>query len=376
MSDLSPVAMQYLEVMLGMKTGYVLDYSDSTFYGLFDACGINIATEEYENLSKAQALRHFWKTGDNNDVKILTKALLARWRVQKDENENLSGTPEIYNSCVEELEKLNAMPVIEKKYLVSNIANESYKKAQEAIATNKYEIAISQSRTLLEETLKNYYFDMSKNKFAATDTISKKFKKVAEYLFNSKESEWKKIINSLSNAIEAFAQISNTMSDRHAREENPSSHQAKFIFSITVSLLELIYERREYLEALRKEAILEFKSLNYVRYGQKTDYYKFAFLSDQKVFIETGHQLFKEKSPKIVRRMLINYYLNEFTVNSYDDADKLFVCLILFIEDLTTEDINKLVTKYQNDSEASSKLSYFLEELEAKDANSGFLIRQ
>lgn len=63
MSSLNDVEKRYLEKLLGMQSGYVLDYSDATFGEFFNRHGINIHGQKYQTYgtSKAKKMRAFWE---------------------------------------------------------------------------------------------------------------------------------------------------------------------------------------------------------------------------------------------------------------------------------------------------------------------------
>jgi phosphatidylserine/phosphatidylglycerophosphate/cardiolipin synthase-like enzyme len=85
MSDLSSLEKRILENFLGMKSGYVLDFSNRTFEEfIFENTGINYEEKyTYESSSKANRLRAFWNQESNYTVGKLIAALLEHWRVQK-----------------------------------------------------------------------------------------------------------------------------------------------------------------------------------------------------------------------------------------------------------------------------------------------------
>ena len=63
MSSLNDIEKRYLESILGMGGGFVLDYSNSTFGGFFRRHGVNIHGAKYQTYgtSKARKLRSFWE---------------------------------------------------------------------------------------------------------------------------------------------------------------------------------------------------------------------------------------------------------------------------------------------------------------------------
>lgn len=78
MSSLTDVEKRYLEKLLGMQSGWVLDYSDATFGALFSRHKIDIHNEKYQTYgtSKAKKLRAFWEADPDDLVgKVLSEML-------------------------------------------------------------------------------------------------------------------------------------------------------------------------------------------------------------------------------------------------------------------------------------------------------------
>ncbi|MEQ8285697.1 hypothetical protein [Thalassospira sp.] len=63
MSSLTDIEKRYLEKLLGMQSGYVLDYSDATFGEFFNRHKIDIHGSKYQTYgtSKAKKMRTFWE---------------------------------------------------------------------------------------------------------------------------------------------------------------------------------------------------------------------------------------------------------------------------------------------------------------------------
>ena len=63
MSSLTAAEKQYLERVLGMGGGYVLEFNDATFGQLFSSHNVNIHSSKYQSYgtSKAKKLRAFWE---------------------------------------------------------------------------------------------------------------------------------------------------------------------------------------------------------------------------------------------------------------------------------------------------------------------------
>lgn len=77
MSKLSVVDKTFLESMLEMGGGYVLDFSNASFAQFFDDFGINIYDEKFAESgdSKAKRLRTFWKLGSGEETASSLDAL-------------------------------------------------------------------------------------------------------------------------------------------------------------------------------------------------------------------------------------------------------------------------------------------------------------
>jgi hypothetical protein len=79
MSSLQMIDRRNLEVFLGMSSGYVLNFSDSTFGEfVFENTGLEIHSDRYTNegTSKAKKLRAFWKLESDHMVGKLLLALI------------------------------------------------------------------------------------------------------------------------------------------------------------------------------------------------------------------------------------------------------------------------------------------------------------
>ena len=70
MSSLTDIDKRYLEKLLGMQSGYVLDYSDTGFGDFFDQYKIDIHGSKYQTYgtSKAKKMRAFWGREPDNLV--------------------------------------------------------------------------------------------------------------------------------------------------------------------------------------------------------------------------------------------------------------------------------------------------------------------
>lgn len=78
MSSLTDIDKRYLEKLLGMESGYVLDYSDNTFGEFFTRHRVSIHSKKYQSYgtSKAKKMRSFWEQAPDSLVgQVLSEML-------------------------------------------------------------------------------------------------------------------------------------------------------------------------------------------------------------------------------------------------------------------------------------------------------------
>lgn len=88
MSGLNEIDKRYLEKLLGMQSGFVLDYSDATFGNFFARHKVEIHSDKYQKYgtSKAKKLRAFWELEDDALVGGVLSELLDGYRADCDLN--------------------------------------------------------------------------------------------------------------------------------------------------------------------------------------------------------------------------------------------------------------------------------------------------
>jgi hypothetical protein len=81
MSSLTDIEKRYLEKILGMGGGYVLDYTDATFAEFFERHNIDIHSQKYQKYgtSKAKKLRAFWEQEPDAVVARVLSEMLASY---------------------------------------------------------------------------------------------------------------------------------------------------------------------------------------------------------------------------------------------------------------------------------------------------------
>ncbi|MDD4874623.1 MAG: hypothetical protein PHE15_06605 [Dehalococcoidales bacterium] len=100
MSSLTTIEKRCLESILGMNSGYVLDFTNESFSQLFyDNVKIDIYNDKYSTYgtSKAKRLRAFWETEYDAIVGKLLSILLVVWKYNNTDNNPLFINR--YNEC-------------------------------------------------------------------------------------------------------------------------------------------------------------------------------------------------------------------------------------------------------------------------------------
>ncbi len=88
MSSLTDIEKRYLEKLLGMQSGYVLDYSDATFGEFFKRHKIDIHGRQYQTYgtSKAKKMRAFWEQEPDSVVAPVLSEMLDSYEADCDLN--------------------------------------------------------------------------------------------------------------------------------------------------------------------------------------------------------------------------------------------------------------------------------------------------
>lgn len=89
MSSLTDIEKRYLEKLLGMQSGYVLDYSDATFGEFFNRHKIDIHGTKYQTYgtSKAKKMRAFWEREPDALVSKILSEMLDSYEADCDLND-------------------------------------------------------------------------------------------------------------------------------------------------------------------------------------------------------------------------------------------------------------------------------------------------
>lgn len=226
MADITFTENISIEQFLGMKTGYVWDFSNQTFQDFVgQVTGLDIfsAKYEYASNSKANRLRAFIKIESNYTISVLLKALCDLWLhkvnignigYQTDEN--------LYKECLKIAERLGQNNVVEHiDSLQPHSGDKDFKllakSIRESIEKNEPEVALDRLHTF---TVKYVRELCTKHEvvFEKSESLNSIFGKYVKNLTDKSLIESvmsEKILKYSINIIEAFNDIRNNKSLAH-----------------------------------------------------------------------------------------------------------------------------------------------------------------
>lgn len=245
MSDLTSLEKRNLERLLGMGSGYVLDFSNRTFDEFVsDSTGKNIYAGEYETGggSKANRLRAFWSIESNYIVGKLLGDLLAyasERQISADEQPIVEGCRRI----VQRLSVNHSVPEIDA--ITPNSAEKVFavlaKAVRESIEKNEPESGLDRLHTFVVK----YVRVLCEKRGITTERDKPLHSLVGEYIKRLKEagdieSEMtERILKSSISILEAFNRVRNEQSFAH---DNPilNYDESLLIFSHVTSAIKFI----------------------------------------------------------------------------------------------------------------------------------------
>ncbi|MFN8287591.1 MAG: abortive infection family protein [Chitinophagales bacterium] len=267
MSDLKYAEKSLLEELFGMKSGYVLDFTDRTFQEfVLDATGIDILTQQYsyQSNSKANRLRAFWKREPNYLVGKLMKALLDYWLDKANAGiYDANAEENLYKSCFRIVERLQNDSIVDNlDALKPNIEERDFsllaKSIKESVEKNEPEIAIDRLHTFMmkyvRQLCKTHNLSIEKD-----EALHSLFGKYVKHLKNNNliESEMtEKILKSSISVFDSFNDVRNNKSLAH---DNPTLNYQESVLIINnisnvVRFIEAIEAKRMVTKGMAMES--------------------------------------------------------------------------------------------------------------------------
>lgn len=256
MADLTFIERANIEKFLGMKTGWVMDFTDRTFQEFIgEAVGLDIDSEKYHyaSNSKANRLRQFIKVESNYTFGKLLSAFCDYWLSKVNTGEiDYRDDENLYKECVRIAERLKQESIVEHIDAIQpNVEDRDFKllakSIRESIDKNEPEAALDRLHTFTLRYLRELC-DKHQISYAKTDSLNAVFGKYVKFLIDNKHivSEMaEKILKYSINVIEAFNDIRNNKSFAH---DNPVLNYPESILifnnvSNTIKFIETIEER-------------------------------------------------------------------------------------------------------------------------------------
>jgi len=226
MANLTYIDKAKIESFLGMKTGYVLDFSDRTFQEFIgESVGIDIYDEKYmyASGSKANRLRAYIKSESNYNVGKLLNNFLEYWMAKVQMGEiDYYNVEDLYKECLRIAERLMQDTAIE--HITVFDVKESdkdlkllSKSIKDSIANNEPEIALDRLHTFVVKFIRELC-DSHNIQYSKSETLNAIFGKyvkntIEKNLLESTMSE--KILKYSINILEAFNDVRNNKSLAH-----------------------------------------------------------------------------------------------------------------------------------------------------------------
>ncbi|MBU2882268.1 abortive infection family protein [Psychrosphaera sp. B3R10] len=247
MSNLSKSEKRKLERMLGMASGFVIDFSNRTFEEfILESTGKEIYDEKY-NLnsgSKANRMRAFWDIESNFTVGKLLGDIFDEWGEYK----GINNTDVPSDECLKIVQRLKlSAPVPDIDAVVPNTEDKDFetlaKAVRDTIDRNEPEVGLDRLHTFLVK-----YFRVLCGKYdIETDKKKPLHSLVGEYIKKMKasgviESEMtERILKSSIANMEAFNHVRNNQSFAHDNNVLKYS-EAMLIFGHVTSSIRFIEE--------------------------------------------------------------------------------------------------------------------------------------
>lgn len=264
MSDLNFKEKRFLEKILDMGGGYVLDFSNRTMQEfIIDTMGVDIYIDKYnfKGESKANRLRAFWEVESNYHVGLLVEKLLDYWLTQIHTGErDYDNTDEnLHKECLKIVERLKSGgPVENLDSIRPNIQDETFEKLavniKQCIHNNQPETALDRLHTFVIK----YIRELCKKHEIAFDKdtpLHSLFGMYVKYLNSSKKVESEMTIRILKSSISVLEAFNNVRNDSSFAHDNSilNYNESLLIFNDTANVIRFIEGIEKQNEPNKKE---------------------------------------------------------------------------------------------------------------------------
>lgn len=247
MSTLGHMEKRKIEKILGMDTGYVLNFSDKTFADFFSDLNIDITNQKYykNGTSKAKRLRSFWETEEDILVSRVLRALIS---YGEGEGVFADSNPELIEECIGIADRLqNGNPDVSD--LSSGVTSNNItlelliSEMKSSLDRGNPEAAIDRLHTFTT----NFIREICLNNSINVDKDKPLHSLLGEYIKDLKKKEKlesnmsERILKSNISILEAFNDVRNNQSLAH--DNKPLNKvESKFIFNSVVKAIKFLRE--------------------------------------------------------------------------------------------------------------------------------------
>jgi hypothetical protein len=265
MADLTYIENETIEIFLGMKSGYVMDFSNRTFQEFVEkATGLDIYSEKYHygSNSKANLLRGFIKVESNYVFGKLLSAFCDYWLAKAQMGQIDYHKDEIlYKECVKIAERLKQESIVEHLDAIQPNSDDKdfallAKLIKESIEKNEPETALDRLHTFIVKYVRQLC-DKHSLPYQKGEPLHSLFGKYAKHLIANKFVESAmadKILKYSINVLEAFNDIRNNKSLAH---DNPilNYHESILIFNNITNAIKFIQTIEDKFDRKNKKTV-------------------------------------------------------------------------------------------------------------------------
>ena len=143
--------------------------------------------------------------------------------------------------------------------LSNEFIQEQIHKCREKISIRDYDGAITNARSLVEEVLKEILKKASNEEPKNNGKLNNLYNEAKKVLNLTKKDTYArpllKLLEGLGLIVDGLADLSNNMSDRHARKYTPHKHHAKLAVNTALIFSDFLFESWDYQKQSNKKTV-------------------------------------------------------------------------------------------------------------------------
>lgn len=256
--------------------------------------------------------------------------------------------------------EINPTQIVKGFKTADEFVHEAYEKIDKRIREEDYSGAVTSARTLIEDAIKDIYYQITGDNLEKIDDLQDGYKKIQKFLkldYDKDSNEDKvKILRSFVNIINGLSPIINKMGDRHATKSTAQRNSALFCTDAAKIFVNFLYGRMNDIHGL-----------------YPSFYEKIINVLDSDLRLQsTNIMLDSVEIKKIVdyndeylASILINKLIEEYHVTSFRNGDIFFAFLRIFALYVSEKQLYCLLEKQKNNNQIAG-VDLFLTELYEK----------